>query len=82
MIMSKLNKSFFIASIATVLFLLMTVFSSSSAFNLLPYMLHEDFILTSISETNFIIGFDIIFSILLFFVVYKVSDRILARKSG
>lgn len=79
--MNNRTKSLVFASIVTVLFLLLTVFSSSSAFNLLPYMLHEIFSSGGAGETSFIIGFDITFSIFLFFIVYKVADRILARKA-
>jgi hypothetical protein len=79
--MSKRTKSLLFAFIATVLFLLLTVFSSSSVFNLLPYMLHESFSPGGTGEANFIIGFDITFSILLFFIVYKVAERMLGRKT-
>ena len=79
--MSKRTKSLVFAFIVTVLFLLLTVFSSSSAFNLLPYMLYETFYPGGAGETNFIIGFDIAFSILLFYIVYKVSSKVLARKA-
>ena len=79
--MSKRTKSLVFAFIVTVLFLLLTVFSSSSAFNLLPYMLYETFYPGGAGETSFIIGFDIAFSILLFYIVYKVSSKVLARKA-
>lgn len=69
-----------LASIAATLFLLLTIFSSSSVFNLLPYMLHESFSPDGAGETNFIIGFDIAFSFLLFWIVYKVANRVLTRK--
>lgn len=75
--MSKRTKSLAFACIVTVLFLLLTVFSSSSAFNLFPYLLYEKFSPGGAGETNFIIGFDIAFSILLFYVVYKIANRVL-----
>ena len=82
MIMSKRTKSLVYAFIVTIQFLLLTVFSSSNVFNLLPYMLHESFYPGGAGETNFIIGFDIAFSILLFYIVYKVSSKVFARKGA
>ena len=82
MIMSKRTKSLVFASIATILFLLLTVFSSSSVFNLLPYMLHESFYPGGAGETKINIGFDIAFSIMLFYIVYKVSSKVFARKGA
>lgn len=79
MTMTNRYKSFSIAAISTALFLLITVFSSSSAFNLLPYMIYEGFFGDSIGEANFIIAFDIIFGIFLFFMIYRVSNLMLAK---
>jgi hypothetical protein len=43
-------------------------------------MLYESFSPGGADETNFIIGFDIAFSILVFYIAYKVANRVLARK--
>jgi hypothetical protein len=82
MIMSKRTKSFLFAFIVTMLFLLLTAFSSSSVFNLLPYMLHESFSSGGAGETNFIVGFDIVFSLLLFYIVYRATKCVLSRKQA
>jgi ABC-type spermidine/putrescine transport system permease subunit II len=78
--MNNGTKSLMLAFVVSMLFLLLTVFSSSSTFNLLPYMLYESFSPGGADETSFIIGFDIAFSILVFYIAYKVANRVLARK--
>jgi hypothetical protein len=74
-IMNKRTKSFLLAFLVSALFMLLTVVPSSSVFNILPYMLHETFLPGGASESVFIIGFDIVIGILLFFVVYKLTNR-------
>jgi len=47
-----------------------------SAFNFIPYAIHEEFLRnTSIKEHHFIIGFDLVILIVLFFGVNKLLNR-------
>jgi hypothetical protein len=69
-----------IALIVCMLFLWMTVFSPPSAFNFLPYLIHKSFSTSFEGEAEFIKGFDIAFAILLFFIVYKIANRLLTRR--
>jgi hypothetical protein len=78
--MSKRTKSLIVAFLVSTLFLLITIVPSSSIFNMLPYMLHESISPGGAGETNFIIGFDIAFGFLLFYIVYKGANRIFWRK--
>jgi hypothetical protein len=69
-----------LAFISSALFLIMTVFSSSSIFNFLPYMLHETFAPGGVGESSFIIGFDIVCSVLVFYIAFKIVNNMLTRK--
>ena len=78
--MSKRTISFIIAFVLGSIFLILTVFSSESMFNFIPYLLHESISPGGAGETNFIIGFDIVISVLVFYIAYKVANLVLTRK--
>jgi hypothetical protein len=58
------------------LFLFMVLYSSSG-FNFIPYLIHEAVSPGGAGETNFIIVFDVLFAILLFWLSYKLFNRVL-----
>jgi hypothetical protein len=59
-----------IAGIFTGVFLFLVLFTKGCAFNLLPYMLHERMTTTGAGESTFVEGFDVVFAILMFWLVY------------
>lgn len=67
-------------SIITVMIFLLIVLSSSNGFNFIPYLIHESISPGGAGETKFIIGFDIVFSVLVFLVIYKIATRIFNSK--
>ena len=64
-------------AVAVATFFLFEVLASSSGFNFLPYLIHESIWKGGKGEGDFIRIFDIAFSILLFWVTYKIVYRIL-----
>jgi len=67
-----------LALTASSLFLYMVLYSSS-AFNFIPYLIHESLSPGGAGESNFIVVFDIAFSILLFWLLYKLFERLLIK---
>lgn len=80
--MSTKAKSLLLAFIVSTFFLLLTVFSSSSAFNFLPYLIHQSFSPGGEGESEFIKVFDIVFAIVLFFISYKISKRLFGKREA
>jgi hypothetical protein len=48
-------------------------------FNMIPFAIHESCCRDFIKESNFIIGFDIIFLLILYLAIYKVIKKILNK---
>ncbi|RZK39760.1 MAG: hypothetical protein EOO90_17440 [Pedobacter sp.] len=71
--------AFIIALILPTLFLWITVFSGASAFNLLPFEIHEAINPGGASENTFIIVFDVIVAILLIIPSYLIVRNILRK---
>ena len=68
-----------IALLLPTLFLWFTVFSGASAFNLLPFEIHEAINPGGSSESTFIILFDVIVAVLLFIPIYKIVKIYLVK---
>jgi hypothetical protein len=51
-------------------------FSTSSGFNFIPYLIHESISPGGANETTFIIVFDIVIGLLLFFLAYKIFTKV------
>ena len=64
-----------VASIITTLFLYLVL--SPGAFNLIGYSIHEAISPGGANETNFIRGFDIFCGVILFWIVYKITKKII-----
>ena len=79
--MNKKILAIILALIATGFFLFM-VLNSSSGFNFIPYLIHEAISPGGAGETNFIIVFDILFAILIFWLLYKLFTRILTKNKA
>ncbi len=69
-----------VLAIAVVGLYLFMVLYTSSGLNFIPYLIHEAISPGGAGETNFIIVFDVLFSILLFWLAYKLFDRVLKEK--
>jgi len=80
--MSIRIKALIIAFIVGFLFLWMTVFSLPSAFNFLPYLIHQSFSPRGEGEAEFIQGFDIVFAVLLSIIIYKIANKMLSRRKA
>lgn len=74
--MRKKSLSLILAFIVSALFLLMTI-ASTSAFNFVPYLIHQYISPGGTGESAFITWFDMIFSVLLFCIIYKVVYSLL-----
>lgn len=74
--MKKKRLAIILAIVVAGLFLFMVLYSSS-AFNYIPYLLHETISPGGAGEANFIIVFDILFALLLFWLAYKLFMRVL-----
>jgi len=59
---------------------LFNVLYSSSAFNYIPYLIHETISPGGKEESTFITIFNICFSILLFLIFYKIFSHILSKR--
>ncbi len=70
--MRKKTLPVIIASVITLVFYSLVLFGSST-FNILPYYIHESISPRGANETVFIRVFDILFGLLLFWIVYKMS---------
>ncbi len=68
-----------ILALAITAFFLIEVLSSPSGFNFLPYLIHESIKKGGEGEGTFIRIFDLCFSVLFFWIVYKIIYRILNR---
>jgi hypothetical protein len=79
--MNKRTVSFILALFSSGLFLF-TVLYSSSGFNFIPYMIHETVSPGGPGEAKFIIIFDVLFAIFLFWILYKLFVRVLLRKDA
>lgn len=81
--MIKIN---FIAALISVIiagFFLYSVLTPPSMFNFLPFAIHEAFFLnSSIEEGTFIKIFDIIMSVLIFWIVYLAVRKIITAIKG
>lgn len=73
--MNKKTLPLIIASSITLIFYLLALFGSS-AFNILPYYIYESISPGGANETVFIRVFDILFGVLLFWLVYKLSKAL------
>jgi hypothetical protein len=69
-----------VLAVAVVGLYLFMVLYTSSGFNFIPYLIHEAISPGGAGETNFIIVFDVLFAILLFWLAYKLFDRLLKEK--
>jgi|688.fasta_scaffold06779_9 uncharacterized BrkB/YihY/UPF0761 family membrane protein len=69
-----------VLAVAVVGLYLFMVLYTSSGFNFIPYLIHEAISPGGAGETNFIIVFDVLFAILLFWLAYKLFDRVLKEK--
>jgi hypothetical protein len=65
-----------VLAVAVVGLYLFMVLYTSSGFNFIPYLIHEAISPGGAGETNFIIVFDVLFAILLFWLAYKLFDRL------
>lgn len=65
-----------ISLILSLLFLKM-VLTPPSVFNLLPYSIHRSFSPDGSGEKMFIIIFDLIIALLLFYITYKIALKIM-----
>ncbi|WEK34995.1 MAG: hypothetical protein P0Y53_21110 [Candidatus Pseudobacter hemicellulosilyticus] len=61
------------------LFLFMVLYSSSG-FNFIPYLIHEAISPGGAGETTFIMVFDVLAAILLFWLLYKLFARLLIKR--
>lgn len=64
-------------AVAVVGLYLYMVLYTSSGFNFIPYLIHEAISPGGAGETNFIIVFDVLFAIFLFWLAYKLFNRVL-----
>jgi hypothetical protein len=69
-----------IALLICAVFLLLVLAPGGCAFNFLPYLIHEGTSKDGAGESQFIKGFDILFGLLLFFLVYKLMKIMLLKK--
>jgi len=69
-----------VLAVAVVGLYLFMVLYTSSGFNFIPYLIHEAISPGGAGETNFIIVFYVLFAILLFWLAYKLFDRVLKEK--
>lgn len=76
---SKKVLSFTIALALAIAFLWATVFSESSAFNFLPFEIHEGFNPGGESEGTFIIIFDSIVALLILILGYVLLNKAFKR---
>ncbi len=58
---------------------LLIVLTPPCAFNFLPFALHEAFFREVMKESHFIIAFDILVSIVLSFLAFKLTKRIIKK---
>lgn len=79
--MNKKMLAIILALIASGLFLFMVLYSSS-AFNFIPYLIHEAISPGGAGESNFIIVFDVLFALLLFWLLYKLLIRLLTSNKA
>lgn len=61
-----------IAGVLAGVFIFFVLFTKGCVFNLLPYMLHESITATGAGEDTFIKGFDVIFAVLIFWLIYRM----------
>lgn len=71
--------AFILALIITVGYLWSVVLTPPSAFNLLPYQIHESLKLSNSSESSFIRVFDICFTFVLFILSYISIYKLFAE---
>jgi hypothetical protein len=74
--MIKKTISIIIATGLTTVFLF-NVLIPPSIFNLIPYSIHESFWKGGSGESNFIISFDILCGLLLFWIVYRIASKLI-----
>lgn len=78
----KQNKklvAFMLALILPGLFLWSTVFTGASAFNLVPYEVHEAISPGGATESDFIVFFDVLIALLLIIPGYKIAIKLMSR---
>lgn len=73
--MIKILISWFIPLIISIVFFLYVI-TPSSYFNFLPYQIHESLFQNDKHEMEFIIAFDFIVAVLIFFVFHKLLKKI------
>jgi len=69
-----------IALLICAVFLLLVLAPGGCAFNFLPYLIHDGMSKDGAGEGQFIKGFDILFGLLIFFLVYKLLKIMLLKK--
>jgi len=70
----KYRTSFIIASITTSIFIYLIL--PPSGFNIIPYSIYQHINSNGSGESAFIVFFDILSVILLFWIVYKTIDKL------
>jgi hypothetical protein len=70
-----------IAALITITFLFLVLFSGGSAFNFIPYFIHESISKGGEGESLFIKVFDVLSGGLIFLGTYKLLNRLMGNKS-
>lgn len=71
--------AFIIAALISTSFLWITIFSGPSAFNIIPFEIHEAISPGGSSESFFIRVFDIAIAILLFILSYRIIYKMIIK---
>jgi small-conductance mechanosensitive channel len=68
-----------IALVICTIFLLLVLSPGGCAFDLLPYLIHEGMSKGGGGESQFVVGFDILFAVAAFLIVYKIARIVLLK---
>ena len=70
-----------IAGVITIVFLLLVLSSKGSAFNIIPYLIHQSISKDGGGESAFIKIFDVLFGGFIFWIIYRLMSRIIGNRS-